>query len=413
MKCEIISIGTELTTGQNLDTNSQWLSRRLAEDGIAVAWHTTVADDLDANLDVFRTAARRAGLVLTTGGIGPTLDDLTREVLAQVAGVELVFHPPSLDAIAAMFRKRNRPMPERNRVQAMFPAGAEPLANDWGTAPGIWMKLGDALVAAMPGVPSEMYQMYEQRVRPKLLALGLGGGVLIQRKINTFGAGESQVEEKVADLTRRGHVPEVGITASDAIISLRVFARGKTRDEALALAAPVEATIRERLGELVYGVEDEDLHDAVMALLAAKRQTLATAEGVTAGMVAARLATVPGAGAWFRGGVTAYDNRLKVDLLGVPQTLLDEHGAVSAAAAERMAVGCRTRLGTDLAVSTVGVAGPGDLGPDLPAGKVFAALAWDGGVRSATFSWSGTRDEVRRRTAKMALNLVRLHLLRG
>ena len=243
--------------------------------------------------------------------------------------------------------------------------------------------------------------------------MGLSGGVLIQRKINAFGVGESQVEEKLTDLTRRGHIPEVGITVSDATISLRILARGATRDEALAQAAPIEATIRERLGELVFGVEDEDLQDAVVAHLAAKRKTLATAEGVTAGLVAARLGTVPGASAWFRGGVTAYDNRLKVDLLGVPQHFLDEHGAVSAAVAERMAVGCRIRLGTDLAVSTVGVAGPGDLGAELPAGQVFTALAWDGSVKSATHSWTGTRDEVIRRTAKMALNMVRLHLLRG
>ena len=413
MKCEIISIGSEITSGQNLDTNSQWLSQRLAEDGIAVGWHTTVADDFDANLDVFRSAARRASLVLATGGLGPTLDDLTREVLARAAGVELVFHPPSLEAIAAMFQRRKRTMPERNRVQAMFPAGAEPIPNDWGTAPGVWMKLDNAWVAAMPGVPSEMFQLYQQRVRPKILALGFGGGVLLQRKINAFGAGESQVEEMLTDLTRRGHVPEVGITVGDATISLRILAHGTTRDEALAQAAPIEAIIRERLGELVFGVEDEDLHDAVAALLAAKRKTLATAEGVTAGLVAARLAMVPGVSAWFRGGVTAYDNRLKIDLLGVPQSLLDENGAVSAAVAERMAIGCRTRLGSDLAVSTVGVAGPGDLGPDLPAGTVFTALAWDGGVKSATHSWSGTREEVRRRTTKMALNMVRLHLLRG
>jgi nicotinamide-nucleotide amidase len=413
MKCEVISIGSELTSGQNLDTNSQWLSRRLAEVGIPVGWHTTIADDLEANIDAFRIACRRARLVLITGGLGPTQDDLTREALASAAGVELVFHQESFDRIRDMFARRGRTMPERNRVQALFPAGSEPIPNDRGTAPGIWMRIGDATVAAMPGVPSEMYHMFDVGVLPRVLQLGLGGGVLVQRKINTFGAGESHIEEKLFDLTRRGHVPEVGITASDAIISLRIFARADTPAAAEAQIEPVERIIRERLGDLVFGVGDEDVQHAVIALLAQKRQTLSAAEGVTGGVVGKQITSVPGASAWFMGGVIAYDNRLKVDLLGVPQALLDEHGAVSAPVAEAMAVGCRTRLGTDLAVSTVGIAGPADGGTDRPVGMVFAALAWDGGVSSASFSWIGTRAEVQRRTARMALNRARLHLLRG
>ena len=412
MKSEILSIGSELTSGQNLDTNSQWLSRRLAEIGVAVGWHTTIADDLDANIDAFRIAAGRAGLVLITGGLGPTQDDLTREALARAAGVELVFDQERYDQIAAMFSRRGRTMPERNRVQAMLPAGAEALPNECGTAPGVWMRLGGAWVAAMPGVPSEMFVMYEKQVKPRLPALGLGGGILVQRKINAFGAGESAVEEKLLDLTRRGHVPEVGITVGDATISLRILARAATPAEAQAQIEPVERVIRERLGELVFGVEDEDLHDAVAALLNAKRLTLATAEGVTAGLVASRLASVPGASAWLRGGIVAYDNRTKVEMLAVPQGLIDEKGAVSAEIAEAMAVGCRTRWRTDLAVSTVGVAGPGDLGPDSPAGHVFVGLAWEGGSSSGNFTWPGTRAEVQRRTAKMALNRVRLHLMR-
>ncbi len=413
MKSEILSIGSELTSGQNLDTNSQWLSRRLAEIGVAVGWHTTIADDLDANIDAFRIASGRAGLVLITGGLGPTQDDLTREALARAAGVELVFHPELFEQIAEMFRRRNRSMPERNRVQAMLPAGAEALPNECGTAPGVWMRLGNACVAAMPGVPSEMFVMYEKQVRPRLLALGLGGGVLVQRKINAFGAGESAVEEKLFDLTRRGHVPEVGITVGDATISLRILARAGSLAEAQAQIEPVERTIRERLGDWVFGVEDEDLQDAVAALLTAKRKTLSTAEGVTAGLVASRLSAVPGASAWLRGGIVAYDNRVKVEMLAVPQQLIDEKGAVSAEVAEAMAVGCRTRFRTDLAVSTVGVAGPGDLGPDRPVGTVFAGLAWDGGSAAVGHSWTGGRAEVQRRTAKTALNRVRLHLLRS
>jgi nicotinamide-nucleotide amidase len=411
MKAEIISIGSELTSGQNLDTNSQWLSQRLAEIGIPVGWHTTIADDLEDNVAAFRIASQRAQLVLASGGLGPTQDDLTREALARAAGVELVLHDPSLEQIRQMFASRRRAMPERNLVQALFPAGAEPIPNARGTAPGMWLRLGNCLIAAVPGVPSEMYAMFQTQIKPRLLELGLGGGVLVQRKINCFGAGESALEQKLFDLTRRDHVPEVGITVSDATISLRILARAANRDEALAQIAPVEQTIRERLGNLVFGIEDEDLQDAVLRLLAEKRQTVAVVESVTSGQVAERLGRVSGASGWFRGGIIAYDNRVKTDLLAVPPSLIDQHGVVSAEVAEAMAVGCRTRLRTDLAVSTTGIAGPEGGTAEKPVGLVYAGLAWDGGVSSQHFSWTGTRAEIQSRAAKMALNWLRLHLL--
>jgi len=411
MNAEIISIGSELTSGQNLDTNSQWLSQRLAEVGIAVGWHTTIADDLDANVQAFRIAAGRAKIVLISGGLGPTLDDLTREALALAAGVELVFHEESFAQIQQMFAMRGRTMPERNRVQALFPAGAVPIPNTCGTAPGVWMALGNSVVAAMPGVPSEMFVMFQRDVLPRLLTMGLSGGVLVQRKINLFGAGESAVEEQVPDLTRRGAVPEVGITVSDATISLRILARAATFVETQALIGPVEQAIRQRLGTLVFGAEQEDLHDAAVRLLTEKRLTVATAESVTAGQVAERIGRVPGASAVFLGGIVAYNNRLKTELLGVPQVLLDTHGAVSAQVAEAMALGCRTRLRSDIAVSTVGIAGPGGGTAEKPVGQVFVGLAWDGGVSSLPYSWGGSRAEVQSRTAKLALNRVRLHLL--
>jgi nicotinamide-nucleotide amidase len=413
MHAEIISIGSEIASGQNLDTNSQWVAQQLAMLGIQVRYHTTVADNLAANIEVFMQAAERSELVISTGGLGPTQDDLTREALADAADVELVFHQELMDEIAAMFASRGRPMPERNRVQAYLPDGAAAIPNANGTAPGIWMRIGEAWLAALPGVPREMKPMFFDFVRLKLIEMGLDCGVTVIRKLNTFGAGESMIESQLLDITVRGRVPEVGITAHDAVISLRIMAHAATDAEAENLIAPTEALIRERLGDMVFGIGDEQLEDAVLALLRDSRQTLATAESVTGGLVAQSLVRVPGASEWFRGGIVAYVNEIKRDVLGVPEPLLREHGAVSAPVVEAMATGARKLLGSDLAIATSGIAGPTGATATKPVGLVWLGLAWEGGVRSMSVNWFGNRAEVQSRAAKSALNMVRLHLLRN
>ncbi|HMP18376.1 MAG TPA: CinA family nicotinamide mononucleotide deamidase-related protein, partial [Gemmatales bacterium] len=306
MKVELISIGSELTSGRNLDTNSQWLSRELLSQGFPVRFHTTLADDLAENVAAFQVAIQRADLILTTGGLGPTQDDLTREVLAQLAGQELIFDQASYDAIAQLFARIGRKMTERNRVQAYFPRTARPIPNAVGTAPGIWIEIprplqpASAVVVALPGVPREMHHMFQEQILPLLLErFPQRDGVILERKLNSFGLGEAAVEEKLLDITRRGHVPEVGITASDATISLRIFGQGANQAEALRQIEPVETEIRKRLGNLVFGADSDELQHAVARLLAEKKATVAVAESLTGGLIMYRLCQIPGISAFF------------------------------------------------------------------------------------------------------------------
>ncbi|MGO9463994.1 MAG: competence/damage-inducible protein A [Isosphaeraceae bacterium] len=412
MRAEIIAIGSELVSGQSLDTNSQWLSQRLSDLGIVVAFHTTLGDILADHLAAFRAAVERAELVLITGGLGPTQDDLTREALAECAGVPLVEHPESLAAIAAMFARRNRVMTERNRVQALFPQGAVPLPNQIGTAPGIWMEVGRTNIACLPGVPLEMKLMFDHEVVPRLRGHGIAHRVFVHRKINLFGKGESEIESQAFDLTARGRIPEVGITAHYATISFRIIGWGDTQEEAELMIKPTAELIYERFGNLVVGEGTDDVAEGLVAQLARTGSTLATAESCTGGLIAHLITAIAGVSAYYQGGVVSYANTAKSELLGVSPHLIESHGAVSAEVAAAMAEGVRNRLSADIGISTTGVAGPGGGTPEKPVGLVYVGLATARGTKTRRLDIGSEqpREVIQSRSSKAALNWARLSL---
>ena len=412
MRAEVIAIGSELVSGQSLDTNSQWLCRSLGEIGIPVHFVTALGDDLAENVAVLHAAIQRADLVLTGGGLGPTQDDLTREALAAVAGVPLVEDAESLAAISEMFRRRNRVMADRNRVQASLPEGATPLPNAIGTAPGMAIEIDGCLVACLPGVPRELKQMYAEQVVPLLRRTGRASRIIAHRKINLFGKGESDIEADALDLTARGRVPEVGITASDATIAFRVIAEAATEDEALQLMEPTVAEIYRRFGELIIGEGSDDVVEGLVRELSRTGSTLAVAESCTGGMVAERLTSVPGASLYFPGGLVTYSDEAKANLLGVSLSLIDSHGAVSAEVAAEMARLVRDLFGADLGLAVTGFASPGERVPAGSVGLVYLGLATADQVqtRKIEVGPEQPRDIIRRRATKQLLNWARITL---
>ncbi len=401
MNAEVIAIGDEITSGQLLDTNSQWVSQRLEEIGVRTLYHSTVGDELLPCVEVFRMAIDRADIVIMTGGLGPTADDLTREALAQAAGRPLRFDAEVLEEIRGMFARRNRPMPEQNRLQAMFPAGSRVVRNPHGTAPGIDLEVpregrGPCRVICLPGVPAELIEMWEDTVAALLVDF-LGGGcrVIRRRLIHCFGAGESQIETLLSDMIRRGRRPTVGITASKATITLRIAVDGATEEECQTAIEPTAATIRESLGTLVFGEGDEQLQDAVVKLLRENGKTLATSECGTGGLLAEWLSGVESAGDVYRGGLVLSDSSQSV---------------------ETMAMQCRERFGADYGLtvslpSTLGGSAAGGDGVEsLPA---LFALASADGVMQQKYPGGWHPALYRIFMAKIGLNIVRLTMLSG
>jgi nicotinamide-nucleotide amidase len=409
----IIAVGTELMLGQTVDTNTAWLAERLAGLGVRAVRHLTVPDELAPLADVLRKAAAAADLVVLTGGLGPTEDDLTRFALARALDVELKTDAESLEQIRAFFARRGREMPEHNVIQAQIPEGGQAIRNAWGTAPGIRVAINGTPCYALPGVPHEMQAMFERHVRP-VVQEAARGRVLRTRRLHCTGVSESQVGEALAPLMRRGRNPDVGTTAEIGVITVRINALADSPETADQRLDSAEQQVRERLGDSVFGRDDQTLASVVLERLIDRKATLSTAESCTGGMIGTLLTDVPGSSRAYLGGAVSYSNDLKQSLLGVPKEMLAREGAVSEAVARTMAEGARGRFKSDYALSVTGIAGPGGGSPAKPVGLVHVGLAGPEGpaVRTCRFGSDAPRQAIRMRAARAALNLLRLALVR-
>lgn len=409
MKVELIAVGTELMDGRRQDTDSPDLARRLSDLGFTVRSRVVLPDDEERVAEEIRAAARRSELVILTGGLGPTRDDLTREALAEAANRPLVLDEGALEVIRRRYADRKKPLPEGADRQARLPEGAELLVNRLGTAPGVYMQLGRSRVAALPGVPREMGPMFEKQLLPRLREI-LPSRVLAQRIFKVAGRTESEVDEALGAVELPG-VSGLSLIGTPGGVEIHVRVSAVTEEEAEKALYEVEAFVQGRFGQDLFGRGEETLSSAVGALLRAEGATLCTAESCTGGMTARFLTDVPGSSAYFLGGIVAYSNRLKQELLGVSGETLDRCGAVSAEVASAMATGARERTGATYALAITGIAGPEGGTVDKPVGLTFVALSGRGATEVHRHVFAGDRKGIRRRAAWAALDRLRRRLL--
>ncbi len=416
MNLELVTVGTELLLGFTVDTNGAELGRACAAVGIRLVRRTAVPDDAPAIGAAVREALARTGLVVTTGGLGPTRDDATKHAVADVLGRRLVEDADVLRSLEARARRMGRwPMAASNRTQAQVPEGATVLPNPRGTAPGLWLEDGGGRVAVLlPGVPREMRGLLHEEVLPRLARRVAGDAHVVRsRALRTTGIAESALADRLSAVEDGLHPLTLAYLPAEPGVDLRITAWDVPAREADALLDAAVARVAAALGSVSYGEGDTDLAAVVLDRLRARRATLAVAESCTGGLLGARLTAVPGASAVFRGGEVAYADAVKTARLDVPAALLAAHGAVSEQVVRAMASGARRAFGTDAALAVTGIAGPSGATPDKPVGTVWLAATVGERERVAQVVFAGDRDEIRARAAQAALNLLRLLLADG
>ena len=414
MIAEIVAIGTELLMGQIVNTDAQYLSRRLQSLGISVYYHTTVGDNPQRMRDTLALALSRSDIVITTGGLGPTQDDISKEIAAQLFDLPLLFDEESWRAIGGYFAKMGRVCPENNRRQAMFALGSTVLPNACGTAPGCMIEKGGKLIVQLPGPPHEMEDMFERQVYPRLA--GRTGGCIASRYLRIYGLGESQVAQMCAKWIEQSGEVTVAPYCQTGECVLRVTARGASEREAVDRVLPVAQELAACLGEAVYAITDTSegsMEEAAGRALTERGLTVATAESCTGGLVAAKLVNYPGISAALGEAHVTYANEAKVRYCGVKEETLAAYGAVSEQTAREMAQGLREKSGADIAAATTGIAGPGGGTKEKPVGLVYVACASRHGVTVERLQLNGSRERVRNLAALKALDLIRREALKG
>jgi nicotinamide-nucleotide amidase len=410
LTAEIIAVGSELLTPFRTDTNSLWLTDRLNGVGIEVKLKTIVGDDDSRLEETIRDALKRSGIVILTGGLGPTEDDITRKIAARALSRRLALNEKVLEEIKAKFLHWGRKMPEINARQAMVIEGAEVLPNPNGTAPGMYIEADGRVVVLLPGPPREMRPMFESHILAKL-AERAGGVRVARRVLRVAGMGESAVDERIAPVYTQFTNPQTTILFNDTEIEIHLTAQGKTEQEAELLLDGLAGQIEDRLGHAIFAFRGETMEEVVGLRLAVNGFTLAVAESCTGGLVAHRLTEVSGSSNYFLEGVVTYSNESKTRLLGVPAEVIERHGAVSPEVAEAMAEGVKRRAGVDFGLSVTGVAGPTGGTPEKPVGLVYIALADDAHTEHRRVMLPGDRHLIRTRASQAALDLLRRRLI--
>lgn len=405
MVAEVVSVGSELLLGEITDTNATFVCERLAAIGVSVFRRTTVGDNLARVTQAIGEALARSDAVIIMGGLGPTEDDLTREAIAQALGLELVVDDNVREDLAEFYRVRGMAMSEVSLRQAMVPRGGVGLRNPRGSAGGVWVESEGKAVAAVPGVPAEMRTMMEEQVLPRLAEKAGEGRVILSREVHLCGIPESRAAETVADLMRASN-PTVAPLASGGRVTLRITAETDSRERAESMVAETEERIRALLGEFIYGTDEETLESVIGGRLRVARATVAVAESCTGGWLGKRFTDTPGSSGYFLGGIVAYSDQAKADLLRVSAQTLQHYGAVSPETADEMARGVRSLFSSTYALATTGIAGPGGATADKPVGLVYIALARDEDTQVVEHRFTGYREDVRWRTTQRALEML-------